>query len=104
MNYNRYNDFIVDGDIKAVPFIKIPEKLSDKEEVYILNKSRLDIISQKYYANPNYGWLILLANPTVGSLEFNIKDGSILRIPYPLETTLKNYNDEVLKYIKYYGK
>ena len=55
------------------------------------------------YKNPNYGWLIELANPTLGSLEFKIKDGSILLIPYPLETSLKDYQDKILNYKKYYG-
>lgn len=101
--YNRYRDFTVDGDIKNIPSVEIENKLSDKEEVYILGKSRLDNISYKYYKDSNYGWLILMANPEVGGLEYRIPDGYVLRIPFPLETTLRDYKDEVLKYIKYYG-
>lgn len=103
MAYNRYSSFIVDGDIKRIPFIKLKEKYSDKEEIYKLGVTRMDLLSDKYYKNPNYGWLILLANPNISSLEFEIEDNTIIRIPYPLETTIKEYKDEVSKYIKHYG-
>lgn len=103
MAYNRYSIFIIDGEVKKVPFIKLPKKTSDKEHIYQLGITRFDLLSDKYYKNPNYGWLIELANPTLGSLEFKIKDGSILLIPYPLETSLKDYQDEILNYKKYYG-
>jgi len=103
MAYNRYSEFLIDGDVKIVPFIKIPNKSSDKEDIYELGVTRLDLLSEKYYRNPNYGWLIQLANPELGSLEFKIKDNSIIRIPYPLESTIKDYKNEVSRYIKYYG-
>lgn len=103
MTYNRYSDFTVDGIIKNIPFIVLPSKNSDKEEIYNLGVTRLDILSYKYYKNENYGWLILLANPKLGSLEFNIPDNSTIIIPYPLETSLNDYKNEVNNYIKYYG-
>ena len=103
MAYNRYNGFIVNGVINKVPFIKLSEKTSDKEDVYKLGITRFDILSEKYYKNPNYGWLIELANPELGSLEFKIEDNSIIRIPFPLDSTLNNYQEEVNKYITYYG-
>lgn len=103
MAYNRYASFMIDNEIKNVPFIKLPSKTSDKIEIYELGVTRLDIISEKYYKNPNYGWLIQLANPSLGSLEFNIPNHTEYVVPYPLETTLKDLQNETLKYIKYYG-
>lgn len=103
MSYNRYTEFKLDDSIRTVPFIKLPQKSTDKEEQYVIGKTRLDLLSYKYYKDANFGWLILLANPSVGSLEFNIRDGEILTIPFPLETSLKDYINEVNKYKKYYG-
>lgn len=103
MAYNRYSSFNINGRNSNVPFIKITKKNSDKEEVYKLGFTRLDLLSEKYYKNPNYGWLILLANPEFEGLEFKIKDNETIIIPYPLEITLKEYKEKIDKYIKYYG-
>lgn len=103
MSYNRYTMFTVDGEVKNVPFINLSKKTSDKEEVYNKGVTRLDLLSNKYYRDANYGWLILLANPSTGGLEFNIEDGTMLTIPFPLDTRLKDYRSEVEKYITYYG-
>lgn len=103
MSYNRYSNFLMDGVIKNIPFVKLPEKTSDKDEIYKLGLTRFDILSNKYYKDPNYGWLILLRNPELGGLEFNIKDNSPIKIPFPLETSLTDYKNEILKYITYYG-
>lgn len=103
MAYNRYNNFNINGEIKKVPFVKLQRKNSDKEEIYSLGTTRFDILSEKYYKNPNYGWLIQLANPELGSLEFSINNNATIIIPYPLEVSLKDYQTEIDKYIKYYG-
>jgi hypothetical protein len=95
MSYDRYTRFRVNGTIKIVPGITIDPKSTDYFETYTLGLSRLDIISSEYYGDPNYDWLIMLANPEYGSLEYNIPDGSVLRIPYPLSTTLENYNNKI---------
>ena len=101
--YNRYSKFMGNGTMKMVPFITIPQKNTDKYTYYKTNVSRLDLISYQYYGDPNYGWLILQANPDAGSLEFLIEDNTKLRIPYPLESALQSYEDEIDKYDKLYG-
>lgn len=53
------------------------------------------MISNTYYGDPNYDWLIMMANPEYGSMEFDIPDGTILRVPYPLKETIDNYNKAV---------
>jgi len=103
MAIDRYKPFRVDNTPKNVPFIKLKRKTSDKEIQYKLGTTRMDLLSYKYYEDPNYGWLIMLANPEYGGLEFEIPDGSTILIPYPLETTIQLYNNEVSKYILYYG-
>jgi hypothetical protein len=62
----------------------------------------LDIISYNYYNDPNYGWLILMANPEYGSMEYNIPDGALLRIPYPLGETIEDYKKSIDLYNKLY--
>lgn len=102
MSYNRYEVFKTNGINEFFPFIKLPLKASDKTEIYVLGITRLDILSEKYYKNANYDWLILSANPGLSSLEFKIEDGVEITIPFPLETSLKDYTNEVIKHTKYY--
>lgn len=101
--YDRYSQFRHGNEIDMVPFGNVRPKSTDYFEVYKKNESRLDIISYKYYNNPNYGWLILQANPEVGSLEYEIKDGTTLRIPYPLSTSIQDYRDSIDEYYRLYG-
>jgi hypothetical protein len=98
MSYDRYKQFRVNGHIEVIPGITIDPKDTDYFETYILGQSRLDVISNDYYGDPNYDWLIMLANPEYGSLEFQIPDGVTIRIPYPLSTTLENYNDKITQH------
>lgn len=64
----------------------------------------MDKISQQYYQTPFFGWLILLANPEHGGLENNIYDGAMLKIPFPLETSLLDYKNAVENHFFFYGK
>ena len=100
--YDRYSQFRGDGKIKIVPYGKIPVKSTDFFEKYEKNKSRLDIISYNYYNDSNYGWLILQANPEYGSMEYNIPDGAMLRIPYPLNESIEDYRKSIEMYNKLY--
>lgn len=100
--YDRYCKFRENGTIKPVPNIRIPKLQTDYYETYIAGKSRLDLISYEYYKNPNYDWLIMMANPEYGSMEFDIPDGTQLRIPYPLDEVLQIYNVLVDNYNKLY--
>jgi hypothetical protein len=103
MKYDRYKNFIVDGTYLKVPFVKVPENPTDCYIYYDASKMRMDLLSYQYYNDPNFGWLILQANPQYGSLEFMIDSGVRLRIPYPLETALQGYENEIKKYDKLYG-
>ena len=101
--YNRYKSFIVDGTYKKIPSIEVPSSNSDLYVYYEVGKTRLDLLSYQYYGDPNYGWLILQANPEAGSLEFKIKNHTRLRIPYPLDTAIQGYETNIKKYNNLYG-
>ena len=102
--YNRYNNFIVNGQQTVVPYIALPSKSTDKRYIFKVAQSRLDKVSQQYYGSPTFGWLILMANPQYGGQEWNIPDGSILTIPYPLVTSLQDYKSQLNNHFFYYGR
>ena len=81
--YNRYKEFLINGQQTIVPFVSLPSKGTDQRYIYRVAVSRLDKISQQYYNSPFFGWLILQANPEYGGLEWNIPDNSIITIPFP---------------------
>lgn len=102
--FDRYQ-FFYDNDVyKIVPGIPIPIKTTDKYDQYYKNKTRLDRLSDANYGSPLFGWLILLANPSLGSLESDIPDNSMIRIPHPLIPTLQDYKRMVENYNFYYGE
>ncbi len=102
--YNRYQDFLINGQQTVVPYIVLPSKSSDKAHIYVVSQSRLDKISQQYYNSPYFGWLIMQANPQYSGLEQNIPDGSVLTIPFPLVASLQDYKNGLDNYFFYYGR
>jgi len=102
--FDRYGSFRMNEDMKPVPGITIPILGSDKNMVYKQSVSRLDKLSQMYYNNPYSGWLIMLANPEYGGLEFNIPDMTIIRIPFPFDSAVSRYITEVKNHKALYGE
>ena len=96
IDYKRYN---IIGNIEPMPFVNLAVNPSDKYEMWKEGFSRLDKLSQKYYANPFYDFLILYANPTFIS-EFDIPDGELIRIPFPLSRAKADYEAIVTAYKK----
>jgi len=101
---NRYDFFLEDGEHKIVPGIELPQKSTDKFVKYRKEKDRLDKISQEYYGTPLFSWLIMMANPKAGSVEFEIPDNSMIRVPFPLINSLQDYKKGVELYRLYYGE
>lgn len=101
--FDRYKKFREDGQIKPIPGLKIPIEGTDKTVVYTLGETRLDILSQTYYNDPYHGFLIMLANPQYGGLEFNIKSNDIIRVPFPLNSAIERYLNSIETYKKLYG-
>lgn len=102
--YDRYGKFKINGEVKPIPGINISESSSDKYAIYKQGVTRLDKLSNMYYNNPYSGWLILLANPEYGGLEFNIPDMTSLRIPFPYDSAIGRYITEVENYRTLYGR
>lgn len=102
--YNRYDTFLINGVQTVVPYVAIPGKSTDKRYIYKVDMSRLDKVSQQFYGTPTFGWLIMAANPSFGGSEWNIPDGTVLTIPYPLVTSLQDYKNELNLHFFYYGR
>jgi len=103
-NYNRYNEFLLNGQQTIVPHVSLPSKSTDKRYIYKLGQSRMDKISQQYYSTPTFGWLIMAANSVYGCDEWSIPDGAILTIPFPLVASLQDYKNELDNHFFYYGR
>lgn len=103
MSYNRYDRLNIDGKIRRMPPITLVEKQTDRYVVYNRNMSKLDNISYQYYDDPNYDWLILMANQGIADLEYNIPDNTVIRIPYPLQVTIDELNNKMDAYNFLYG-
>ena len=103
MSYNRYNKVSMNGVVELLPIFKYIPQMSDREEVWVVNKSRMDLISSKYYDDANYDWIIMGANENIPHIEHEIPDGTVLRIPYPLEIALNQFNNQLTKFQNFYG-
>lgn len=101
---DRYESFRVGNGIKPIPNVTIPPSDSDKTTIYRLGLTRLDKLSNLYYNNPYSGWLIMLANPEFGGLEFNIPDNSTIRIPFPYNSAAERYITQIRNHIELYGE
>lgn len=68
--------------LESVIYPKIP--FSD-EDVYVITQStdRLDLLSNQYYGNPQYWWVIAIAN-NINDGTLYIQEGRQLRIPNDL--------------------
>lgn len=98
--YNRYIKFTKEGQVyPRVPFLEVPVGSADIYVNFDKKKMRMDMLSYKYYGDPNYGWLILQANPQYKGFEFSIPDGVELRIPYPLDNAISRYESSANAWI-----
>jgi hypothetical protein len=102
--YNRYQQFLINGEQTVVPFIPLQSKSSDQRYIYRTGFSRLDKVSQQYYGTPFFGWLILQANGKYGGSEINIPNNAILTIPFPLINSLLDYKGALEQQFFYYGR
>ena len=102
--WNRYTNFLINGEQTVVPFVPVPAKTSDKNYIFIIGQSRLDKASQQFYGSPYFGWLIMAANPQYSGNEYSIPDGAVLTIPFPLVASLQDYKNGLDNYFFYYGR
>lgn len=100
-DYDRYYLLRTgDGGMEPMPFIKISEAPSDKYENWKVGFSRMDILSNKYYGSPFYDFFILMANPKYLN-EWEIPDGEIIRIPFPIQRVRIDYKNKLKAKIDY---
>ena len=89
-DYNRYAILVnSNGTTDMMPFVQLPVNQSDKFESWNTEFSRMDKLANKYYGNPFYDFLILYANGYMS--EFDIIDGTLIRIPFPLAKVKADY-------------
>lgn len=100
-DYDRYYLLRKEGDdMETMPYIKISESPSDKYERWNINFSRMDVISNKYYGSPFYDFFILMANPEYMN-EWEIPDGELIRIPFPIQRVKMEYENILKSKINY---
>ena len=98
-DYDRYEIFRnQDGTTDQLPFVKLPVNQTDKYEKFKLGFTRFDKLALKYYGNEFFDFLITYANPQYLS-QFDIEDGQLIRIPFPLEKAKSDY-EAILKSIR----
>lgn len=97
-DYDRYEIMKnEDGSIEWLPFVPISQSSSDLSEVWVQGRSRLDKLALRYYNNPFYDFFILLANPQYVD-QFDIPDGALIRIPFPIDRVKLEYETFLRKY------
>ena len=99
-DYRRYEILKNDnGTTDEMPFVNLSQNPSDKYEYWNTEFSRMDKIAQKYYGNPFYDFLILYAN-RIYLNEFDIPDGALIRIPFPLQKAKADYEAALIAFKK----
>lgn len=101
--YNRYKLLRKNNVNYPMPMVDIPISPYDKRVVYKKGITRFDILSQEYYENPLHGFLIMCANKHIVGMEFDIEDGTEIRIPFPFKSAISLYNDALKEYITIQG-
>lgn len=92
--YDRYKFYRNDGEVSTLSRIEISKRPTDIKIVYKQNSTRYDILSLRYYGTSKYGWIIQMANAQYGPFEFDVPDRATVRIPYPLEEVLEEYEEK----------
>ena len=95
MPFNFYKPLKVQDSLQDMPPVKISVRQTDKYITYQRNKMRLDYIAGEIYQDETYWRLIMWANPEY-FVEFDIPDGTVIRIPYPLNDVLSEVNNFII--------
>lgn len=85
-----------DGTLDQLPYVTLPSSPADKYVEWNSRFSRMDKLSLQYYGTPFYDWIILWANPEFIS-EFDIPDGTTIRIPFPISRVISTYQEEIAR-------
>tara|TARA_R100001377_G_C3182203_1_gene107112 strand:- start:693 stop:989 length:297 start_codon:yes stop_codon:yes gene_type:complete len=81
--FNRYQSTTTEASrYKITNYPKFPKRPTD---LYIISREldRLDLISNQFYEDPRYWWIIAKAN-NLGKGTLDIPMGMQIRIPFPI--------------------
>ena len=98
LNVSRYQvlrviDNAKDTYLETYNQVRVPYSTDDSYHVVThAEEGRLDIIANHYYGNPQYWWMIALANGFIDP--FSINEGVMIRVPSLL--TMNDYRNEIL--------
>jgi hypothetical protein len=96
MAISRYRQLITpQRTMSTVPAVTISDRDTDKYIIYNSDKMRFDTIAADIYGDDLYNYLILLANPQY-PLEFDIPNNTVIRIPFPLNDVIVEYEQKVV--------
>lgn len=76
--FKAYNSYKQQYDLTV--FRKYPNVLTEVIYYEWVDGDRIDLVSERFFADPEYWWQILDANPAIHN-PFDIAPGTILRIP-----------------------
>jgi len=95
MAYN-FNKFLISGkDLQDMPPISIDVRSTDRKMVYDKKKMRLDTIAGDVYSDETLWKIILWANPQF-FYEYDIPDGTVIRIPLPQQDVLQEVTSKIV--------
>ncbi|HWY35755.1 MAG TPA: hypothetical protein VNX68_14010 [Nitrosopumilaceae archaeon] len=96
MAISRYRQLITpQRTMQTVPGIIISKRDTDKFIIYNSDKMRFDTIAADIYGDDLYSWLLSVANPEF-PLEFDIQNNSVIRVPFPLNDVITEYEQKVI--------
>jgi len=84
-----------DGTIGNVPSITIKKRDTDKYIIYDKKTMRLDNVSGDIYDDESLWRLIMWGNPEY-YIEFDIEDGTVIRVPFPKENALEEVMNKLM--------
>ena len=94
MAYN-FNKFLISGkDLQDMPPISIENRETDRRMIYDKKRVRLDNIAGDVYNDETLWKVILWANPEY-FYEYDIPDGTVIRIPLPKEDVLQEITSKI---------
>jgi len=95
MAFNRYKLLVTPNrTMQTVPGVVISKRTTDKYVIYNYDKMRFDTIAAEIYGNDLYNWVISLGNPEY-PLEFDIPNNTVIRVPFPINDVLVEYESKV---------
>ena len=95
MTFNYHKRLIIDiKNAYNMPPMEITPRRTDLSFEYSKSSNRFDRIAANVYGDDELGVLIRWANPEY-DLEFDIPNGSVIRVPLPLDAVLEEVFDKI---------